>query len=425
MARKKISPPPVNLWELGLSTIRELESEYGLLASGREEIYGCLFGRDSLISALKLLKAYEKTGDAYFLGIVRKTLFSLAQLQGTKINIESGEEPGKCIHEYRPENHDHLTKKPHRPWFVYEDNSMRNYDTVDATPLFLITAYRYLKASSDEQFIEALLPNIASALAWIFAYGDTNGDGFIDYRLHPDRTYGGLETQSWMDSSESVFHEDGSPISYPIAPLEVQAYTFLALKLWSQYYIAHDPDQALVLSGAAQALKDKFNEAFILKSKKHVSLAFALDGNGKPLSAPRSTMGHCLWASFKHPSGSIESILANELVPQVAERLLKPDLFVRSAGIRTLSSRSKHFRANSYHNGSIWPHDTSIAAEGLELFGFIKEALLVRKALYKAISHFGTPIELFVYKKGFAEYTTETGGAACRKQAWSAAGMLA
>lgn len=125
------------LWTLGLNTIKELETEKGILASGKEEIYGCIFGRDSLITALKLLKAYQKTEDTYFLQLVKKILTSLADLQGENTNIESGEERGKIIHEYREKDHEHLTARGDRPWYVYSDNTMRNYDSVDSTPLFL------------------------------------------------------------------------------------------------------------------------------------------------------------------------------------------------------------------------------------------------------------------------------------------------
>src|SRR4051812_47702521 len=117
------------LWDLGFETIKELEIEQGILASGKEEIFGCIFGRDSLITSLKLLRVYEKTKDPYFLTLVRKVLQNLAALQGTQINIESGEEPGKCIHEYRPSNHEHLTKDLETPWYLYPDNIMRNYDS--------------------------------------------------------------------------------------------------------------------------------------------------------------------------------------------------------------------------------------------------------------------------------------------------------
>jgi glycogen debranching enzyme len=214
------------LWELGLQTIRELEVDRGILASGREEAYGCIFGRDSLLTSLSLLRVHQDDSDRSFLPLVRRVLENLAALQGTDINIESGEEPGKCIHEYRPSDHERLTKHAAQPWYVYPDDEMRNYDSVDSTPLFLMTIHAYWKKSGDDDFVETLMPNIRAALMWITMYGDNNGDGFIDYRFHPDRSHGGLSVQSWMDSGESIFYEDNDTRPpYPIAPVEVQAYT--------------------------------------------------------------------------------------------------------------------------------------------------------------------------------------------------------
>lgn len=98
------------LWTIGFSTIKELETEAGILASGKEEIYGCIFGRDCLITCLKLLKIQNHQEDEYFFQLVKKVLLNLGTLQGQALNIENGEEPGKCIHECRPDNHEHLTK---------------------------------------------------------------------------------------------------------------------------------------------------------------------------------------------------------------------------------------------------------------------------------------------------------------------------
>lgn len=416
-----------SLWNIGIRAIRELEAERGILASGREEVYGCIFGRDSLITSLSLLNVYKKTGDEYYLGLVRKILLNLADLQGRVVNIESGEEPGKIIHEYRPEKHEHLTAHPEKPWYLYGDNIMRNYDTADATPLFLMTAHAYLRASRDGEFIESLLPNIRAAIGWIREYGDSNGDGFIDYRFHAERQSGGLQTQSWMDSGESVFFEEsGERPQYPIAPVEVQAYSYVALRAWADYFAGRDADLSLDLSSRADALKKKFNEVFILEGKRgSLSLAFALDGTGRPLVSPRSSMGHCLWAVWKDGPGEMpDSILDATDIPMIARRILAPDLYVPRAGIRTLSRKSRCFDPHSYHNGSIWPHDSAICAEGLETHGFREEAKRVRRGIVAAYAHFNTPVELFVYSRGYKEYCGENGQKACQTQAWSAASLL-
>jgi glycogen debranching enzyme len=417
------------LWNLGLESLKELESERGILASGRDEVYGCIFGRDSLIVALKLVRAYEKNKTEYFLSLVKKIVWNLGELQGTEINIESGEEPGKIIHEFRPSKHEHLTtqKDGGEPaWYLYPDSVMRNFDSVDSTPLFLMAAHAYWRASGDDAFIDLLLPHIQSALDWVLTSSDSNDDGLVDYFFHPARVYGGLKTQSWMDSAESVFFEnsDEKP-EYPIAPVEAQAYTYSALRAWGDYFATRDTLRAELLNSRADALKVAFNAHFVLRARSRTTLAYAIEGKGRPLTSARSSIGHCLFATFPRSDGTLDSILDERDVPHVVERLLAPDLYVKSAGVRTLSSRSRHFDPGSYHNGSIWPHDTAIAAQGMENFGYVEEAAMVRRSLAKAYLHFETPIELFQYaKRKFAHYEGPGGQGACKQQAWSAASIL-
>ncbi len=410
-----------------MRTIQSLEVPEGILASGRDEVYGCVFGRDSLITSLLLLKVYKKTKDTYFLSLVRKILINLGKLQGTKVNQESGEEPGKNIHEFRPGNHEHLTKHLTQPWYVYDDNIMRNYDTVDATPLFLMACKEYFEVSEDAAFLDEILPYVRASLSWLSIYGDTNNDAFIDYRFHQDRRFGGLAVQSWMDSSESLFFEDNDTRpSYPIASVEVQAYSYAAFVGWGVYFAIEDPQYAKILSEQAGMLKKRFIEIFVRTDTGKTALAAGVDGTETLLTSVRSSMGHCLWAAPILHGELPQSILDSAHVSGIVERLMQQDLFIPQAGIRTLSSLSSHFEVNSYHNGSIWPHDTGIIAEGLERFGYTDEAQRVRVALLNSYAHFETPIELFAYgDEGFEEYRGPSGQSACRTQAWSAAALLA
>jgi glycogen debranching enzyme len=54
-------------------------------------------------------------------------------------------------------------------------------------------------------------------------------------------------------------------------------------------------------------------------------------------------------------------------------RFAQPDL-LGGAGVRTKSTTSPRFRAGSYHNGSIWPMDTGVIADGLRKHGAHQEA---------------------------------------------------
>jgi glycogen debranching enzyme len=50
----------------------------------------------------------------------------------------------------------------------------------------------------------------------------------------------------------------------------------------------------------------------------------------------------------------------------------------------------------SYHNGSVWPHDTALAAAGLARYGFRAEAVTLLDALLDAADRFGRHLpELF------------------------------
>lgn len=397
------------------------------MASSRDERFGCVFGRDTLITCLKLLRAYKRSKDPEILRLVRKALINLAQFQGKEENIESGEQPGKCIHELRKDRYEHLTKEPARPWFLYKDLVFRNYDSVDATPLLLIAFYRYWQASNDGEFLTQFMSNIHDAIGWVFNYGDSNGDGFVDYELSPKRVHGGLITQNWMDSMESVFHETEGVLKYPMAPVEVQAYVYFGFRLWADYFKNYEPALAEKLNNHADELKRRFNEKFLCQDPEgNFYLAWKLDGDGNQFKSVRSSMGHCLWASMNlAEDGRVDCIVYQEHIPAIVKRLMMPDMFEPEAGIRTLSKFSRNFKPNSYHNGSIWPHDNGMIAEGFEILGFQQEADKVKKAVLNAIAHFGSPMELYVYIDGqFSDYCSSAGKIACRYQAWTAASLL-
>jgi len=98
-----------------------------------------------------------------------------------------------------------------------------------------------------------------------------------------------------------------------------------------------------------------------------------------------------------------------------------PDMFT-GFGIRTLSDRSARYNPASYHNGSVWPHDSVIAAAGMIRYRREDAAIRVLSGLLDALEAFGGRLpELFC---GFdrrdkpvpVPYPTS-----CSPQAWSAA----
>lgn len=414
------------LRQLSYQCLLDLTTPLGIHASSLTEAYGCIFGRDSALTVLKILNVYRKTKDKQLLDISNRSLLTLAKLQGTRENSESGEEAGKIIHEYRPDNYERLIKRD-KPWFVYEDGILRNYDSIDSTALTLIAWYRYWQITADEVFIRELIPHIERALQWITILGDKDDDYFLEYSLSPQRRHGGLQVQSWTDSYDSLKLPDGSFPLYPIAPIEVQAYVWLACRLWADFYKSQNSSISTHLMRYAIQLKMKFNEQFIIRDEQNFLFgAQALDGYKNPIITPTGNPLLCLWASYG-TNGSYESIISDEYVAHFIRRAYEPDLFDEHAGIRTMSSLSPTYNPTrtSYHNGSFWPILNGLIHEGLSAWKYEKEAILLKKASLMPIEYFKTPIELYIKSShGYEEFVSSYGKPGCRFQAWTAAAIL-
>ena len=90
-----------------------------------------------------------------------------------------------------------------------------------------------------------------------------------------------------------------------------------------------------------------------------------------------------------------------------------------------MSSQDDGYNPIEYHNGTVWPHDTGIIAEGFRRYGFREQASVLALAIIEAAEFFAYRLpEVFA---GFAreprrppvQYPT-----ASRPQAWSAGAPL-
>jgi glycogen debranching enzyme len=247
-----------------------------------------------------------------------------------------------------------------------------------------------------------------SALAWIDRYGDVDDDGFVEYRRRAD---GGLRNQSWKDSGDSQRFHDGRLADAPIAPVEVQGYVYdakrgiaeIAREVWRERELADR------LEREADELRARFDEAFWVEERGGY-YALALDGSKDKVDSLCSNMGHLLWSG----------IVPSERVPAVVDRLLAEELF-SGWGIRTMGSAEAGFNPISYHNGTVWPHDTALAAWGLARHGYAEGTRRIARALIEAAGHFDWSLpEVFA---GYARDETPFPIAyptAARPQAWAA-----
>jgi glycogen debranching enzyme len=333
-----------------LGALRIVDSEHPddvIIAAGAPW-YMTVFGRDSLITAYMSLIVDSDVA----LGVLR----TLARLQGSKVDPETEEEPGRILHEIR--FHD-------QPSWALRDGTIY-YGTADATPLFVILLGELRRWGLEPEAVRELLPHADRALEWIERYGDRDGDGYVEYQRATER---GLENQGWKDSWDAIRFSDGSLAEGPIALCEVQGYVYAAYI--ARAYFADETDDAELAAHYRQKaadLKAAFNRDFWLEDKGYVALA--LDGNKRPVDGLASNMGHCLTTG----------ILDEDKAALVADRLLSPEMF-SGWGVRTLATSMAAYNPVSYHNGSVWPHDNALIVAGLVRYGFTGHAHRIIEAL--------------------------------------------
>lgn len=424
------------LRKLAYQSLLDLSTDDGINASGRDEIYGCIFGRDSALTILKILRAHSLKPSLELLEISRRSLLRLTTLQGKEFNIESGEEPGKFIHEFRKDRYqyEHLLNLE-KPWYIYPDLTLRNYDSIDSTPLTLIALYKYYQIIQDGEFLMQVLPSVEAGLNWIITFGDRDKDSLIEYELPKERVHGGLVVQSWTDSHESLRRADGSFPQYPIAPVEAQGYAWLALKLWSDFYKQSSNSSnyrsanykfAKKLLLQAEKMKKTFNRLFIYREGGRYFASQALDGDKNQIKTVTGNSLILLWATYFNGKDK-ESIIDDKYVKDLVDRSFEDDLFDKDGGIRTMSSKAETFNSkeDSYHNGSFWPILNGLIHEGLINWNFKKQAQMLHLATLKPMLFFNSPIELYVKTEtGYCEFKSSHGQVGCRVQAWSAATLL-
>jgi glycogen debranching enzyme len=335
------------------------------------------FGRDQIITSMGMLPINPE--------IARGVLRYLAAHQGRRTDPDSEEQPGKILHEVRTGE---IVDRGLWPHVLY--------GTIDATPLFVCALAETVDWTGDDALLSELWPAAESALEWCANYGDVDGDGYIEY--HGGRA----RNQGWKDSDDSLTHVDGTDPPRPAALCEVQAYLYRALVDMS----VRRPE----LKERAAELHRRFNRDFWIERKNYV--AQALDGAKRPVEAITSNPGHCLWAG----------LLSRDRAANVANRMLSAELF-NGWGIRTLSTQAINYDPGSYHNGSVWPFDTAMAAAGLRKSGFPEHAERVARALMEG----GMAMPLRRLPELWRGNDRELGrpptdyANSCTPQAWSAA----
>ncbi len=351
------------------------------------------FGRDSLITAWLLLDADPS--------LARSVLTYLAARQGKREDPFRDEEPGKIMHEHRESELSRIGEMPFRTY----------YGSADSTPLFVILLGDYVARTGDTALARELEPNWRSAIGWIERYADPRG--LINFRQRGDGH--GLTVQSWKDSQDSMSYADGRLGEGGLAVAEVQGYVYAAFKAAAELskLIGGLPPQHHAWVARADELAATFDRLFWMPDQN--TYALALDETGRQLDVVASDSGHLLWSGIV-PEAKAEAVI---------ERLFADDMW-SGYGLRTLSTREKRYNPLSYHNGSVWPHDTALFAAGLRRYGDQDGFARIREALVALANH-SDDLRLPELVGGYPRegstpplpYTES-----CRPQAWAAAALI-
>jgi glycogen debranching enzyme/glycosyltransferase involved in cell wall biosynthesis len=350
------------------------------------------FGRDAVITAMQMLWFDPRVAQ----GVLR----FLAQNQTDEHSSFRDAAPGKIMHETRKGE---MSRMGEVPFGLY-------YGGVDTTPLFVILANEYADRTANMGFIEEIWPAVESAIDWIEHLGDSNGDGFLDYQ---SGEASGLRNQGWKDSEDSVFHADGRFPDGPIALSEVQGYKYGALTSMASLCARRgDDESAAYWRKRAEQVRADVEQHFWMEDKEFYGLA--IDGHGELCRVRASNAGHLLFVGL--PS--------DERGKKVAQQLVS-SRFDSGWGIRTLANDEARYNPMSYHNGSVWPHDTAICAAGIARYGDRAAAARILGELFGAAVHFGMRLpELYC---GFQRIPGEIPVAypvACLPQAWSSGAVF-
>ena len=411
---------------------------YASTDSGWQGSFHAFFGRDSAITASLIFSAEairyrrKRLGRRAYQG-----LLYLRHWQGAYNNPATGEEVGKISHEVRTgtsRNGQTLGRLRafRKLWYLDpRDHLLKNWDSADSTPLWVIAVARWHEVS-EVAYSPEVLKSLHAGLDWclrnVAEYGGLAG--FTGADLRPERKTTGLHNQSWKDNYGAYQYPDGSLAKHPIKDVFVNGACWAAFKYGAAIFRERDPIFAAVLEQSAKDLKDHFNHpkhGFLMMDSQTMLhyYAEALDGDGKPLRSISADVAMCLRAYCGN-----ECIIDSMYVADVARRVTMEDMLNPEAGIRTYSSSTvvPKLYQGGYHRSShtYWPFVSGLIVEGLDHFGYKREAEMVANAMLMGVSHFNSCIEMFLEVEPHVFrpwHNVDNKQQSATNQAWTAAAM--
>ncbi|MBL0175981.1 MAG: hypothetical protein IPP94_12080 [Ignavibacteria bacterium] len=279
-----------------------------------------------------------------------------------------------------------------------------HYDAADATPLYIILAAQYLRASRDSATIRDLWPSIVRAYEFMQST-DTDGDGLIE---NTDVGHGwveggalaGMHTEFYLAGLQARALRDMQTICNAMR-------TRRNADARKAEAVLQDVNKELSHPAIAKLFHSFWND-----STKYFRHGLRKDGGWHDEPTVLATVPVLLLA---------DDPLFTETAPDlaVALRRLAGNEFTADWGARIISEKSPLFNPSGYHEGSVWPLFTGWAAaaeyatgRSVQAFTHVMQTALIKNS----------------WAKGFVEEVMngavyEPSGV-CAHQCWSETAIL-
>jgi len=191
----------------------------------------------------------------------------------------------------------------------------KSHNSIDATPLFLISLAHFISYSADKKFLGKIMLRAMQSIA------------FLEERISGDSLarHDSESSETWMDT---LRRNDSA--------IEVQALALKALESFSEMLSISGVEESHSLNERAKALKKAFPKAFQIEKGLYADRIV----NGKKDCTKRIN--------------ALVPIFLGQIKSTEQFNLFESGEFTSKKGVPSISMSDARFRPESYHEGSVW-----------------------------------------------------------------------
>jgi glycogen debranching enzyme len=264
-----------------------------------------------------------------------------------------------------------------------------HFDAADATPMYVVLAGHYLRATGDTAFIRKSWPNIKRAMDFLLST-DTDGDGLIE---NTDVGHG------WVEPGGVLFGVHSE--------LYLSVFWSEALRAASEIaFLMGDNIRTADYAGRSLTVRRQINTEFWNPSTGYYSFGKYRNGTYNTERTVFPAVGMMYGLLDEPKARAVLSVLAG-------------NGFTTNWGVRILTGESPSFNPRSYQEGSVWPLMTGWTALAEYTYG-------------NSVQAYGHVLDIMQIKKhwclGFTQEVMNGAvyrpGGVCPHQCWSETNIL-